>query len=469
MQTGPTMSDPFAYHPKSFHIPWYNTPMIRRLTSLLLALVLLTGCTLPANLLETFGMAPTATQPPQPTASRTLPGAAPNPSTPSDPGASPSPMATRSSGPPVLTLWVPPEFDPDAGTLAGDLLHARLEEFSRLNNNVEVRVRVKSTSGPGGLLESLTASAAAAPLAMPSVVALPRTDLETAALKGLIYPLDGSSTVIDEQDWYDYARALAMVQGATFALPFAGDSLVIAYRPSRVVAAPADWETVYRLGQPMAFPAGDMQSLFVLSLYQSVGGIVEDAQRRPTLQPEVLSRVLQVIADGEQRGIFPYWLSQYETPAQVWQAYQDGRINALVTWSSAFLGTLPPDTAAVPIPALDDTPMSLATGWGWAIADPLPERRVLSIRLAEFLADGQFLARWTEAAGYMPTRPSSLAAWSNQSLKTLLSPIAVSAQARPSVDQLVGLGPVLKEATLKVMKRESDPTQAAQLAVPETR
>ena len=443
--------------------------MIRRLTSLFLALVLLTACTLPANLLDTFGMRGTTPSPaPLPTETPAAPDPAVQP-----PSTEPTEMATRSNAPQVLTLWLPPEFDPNAGTPAADLLRERLEEFSR-QNNIDVQVRIKSTAGPGGLLESLSAAGAAAPLALPSVVALPRTDLEAAALKGLIYPLDGSSTVIDQADWYDYARALAMVQGATFALPFAGDSLVVAFRPARVIAAPIDWETVYRLGQPVAFPAGDTQSLFVLSLYQSLGGIVEDAQRRPTLQPEVLSRVLQVIADGEQRGIFPYWLSQYENPAQVWQAYQDGRVNVLVTWASDYLRTLPPDTAAVPIPALDDTPMSLATGWGWAVADPLPERRILSIRLAEFLAEGPFLARWTEAAGFLPTRPSSLAAWSSQSLKTLLSPIAVSAQARPSIDQIVGLGPVLKEATLKVMKRESDPAQAAQtavarLAVPENR
>ncbi len=443
--------------------------MIRRLTSLLLALVLLTACTLPANLLDTFGMRGTTPSPaPLPTETPAAPDPAVQP-----PSTEPTEMATRNNAPQVLTLWLPPEFDPNAGTPAADLLRERLEEFSR-QNNIDVQVRIKSTAGPGGLLESLSAAGAAAPLALPSVVALPRTDLEAAALKGLIYPLDGSSTVIDQADWYDYARALAMVQGATFALPFAGDSLVVAFRPARVIAAPIDWETVYRLGQPVAFPAGDTQSLFVLSLYQSLGGIVEDAQRRPTLQPEVLSRVLQVIADGEQRGIFPYWLSQYENPAQVWQAYQDGRVNVLVTWASDYLRTLPPDTAAVPIPALDDTPMSLATGWGWAVADPLPERRILSIRLAEFLAEGPFLARWTEAAGFLPTRPSSLAAWSSQSLKTLLSPIAVSAQARPSIDQIVGLGPVLKEATLKVMKRESDPAQAAQtavarLAVPENR
>lgn len=377
--------------------------------------------------------------------------------------AMPEPQATATPFS-AIVLWVPPEFDPGSNTPAGILLSQRLQEFSRLNGGVKVQVRVKASSGQGSLLEALGAANAAAPAALPSVVALSRSDLEVAALKGLIYPLDGVSTVIDETDWFGYSRQLAMVQGATFALPFAGDALVIAYRPEKVIGPPADWPAVYRLSQPLAFPAGDPQALFVLSLYQSVGGTVEDAQRRPMLQPDHLSQVLQMLADGEERGVFPYWLSQYETNGQVWQAYRDGRVNALVTWVSNYLTNLPPDTAAVPVPEITDTSLSMATGWGWAIADPMPERRALSIKLAEFLAQGDFLAGWTEAAGYLPTRPSTLAAWSNQSLKTLLSPVAMSAQARPTADQLSSLGPVLKEAALKVLKRESDPTQAAQAA-----
>lgn len=427
-----------------------------RLT-LVLLLVLLTGCDVLSGIPLPDGLpVGGATDTPPSSNITSLPPTA-------TPGADLSFLSTTTPVP-SLVLWLPPEFDPSADTPAGQLLQQRLDEFSRLNNGVRVIVRVKASTGAGGLLESLSAAGAAAPLALPSVIALSRSDLETAALKGLVYPLDGVSTVIDEADWYNYARQIAMVQGATFALPFAGDALIVAYRPAKVVAPPADWEAVFRLGQPLAIPAGDPQALFVLSLYQSIGGAVEDAQRRPTLQPDLLSQVLQLLADGEQRGVFPYWLSQYETTGQVWQAYHDGRVNALVAWLSNYLSELPPDTAALPLPRLNDSPLTLATGWSWAVSDPDPARRALSIKLCEFLAQGDFLASWTEAAGYLPTRPSALAAWSNQSLKTLLSPVAVSAQSRPTVDQLASLGPVLKEATLKVLKRESDPTQAARAA-----
>ncbi len=384
---------------------------------------------------------------------------------------SPAPTPTQEQ---VLTLWLPPDFDPAADTPGGKLLAERLREFSYLNPGVRVNVRLKAASGAGGILESISAASGVAPAALPSVVAISRSDLEIAALKGYLAPLDGASTVIEQPDWYEYARQLAMVQGTTFALPFAGDALVIVYRPARVVAPPTDWDAIYRLGQPLAFAASDPQALFVLALYQSLGGAVEDTQRRPTLQPEILSQVFQKLADGEERGIFPSWLAQYETNAQAWQSFRDLRYNALVTWASNYLSTLPPDTSAISLPAMDDSPLTLATGWGWAVTDPVAERRALSIRLAEFLTEGDFLAKWTEAAGYLPTRPSALAGWSNQNLKSVFSPVAVSAQARPSMVQLSSLGPVLKEATINILEKQSDPTQAAQSAaerldIPENR
>jgi hypothetical protein len=63
------------------------------------------------------------------------------------------------------------------------LLQQRLDEFNERNPDVILHVRVKAQSGAGNMLESLAAAQAAAPAAAPSLVALSRTDLETAALK----------------------------------------------------------------------------------------------------------------------------------------------------------------------------------------------------------------------------------------------------------------------------------------------
>ena len=86
-------------------------------------------------------------------------------------------------------------------------------------------MRVKAASGPGGLIESLSAASAAAPAVLPALVALSRSDLETAALKGLVFSLDGLTRIVDDTDWYAYARQLALIQGSAFGLPFAGDAI----------------------------------------------------------------------------------------------------------------------------------------------------------------------------------------------------------------------------------------------------
>lgn len=363
-----------------------------------------------------------------------------------------------------LTIWLPPEFDPSANSPAGSLLHARLDEFSKANN-IQVKVRIKAASGQGGLLDSLSAAGAAAPLAMPGVIALPRTDLETAALKGLLVPLDGVTAALNNPDWYDYAHQLALVQGATFGLPFAGDALVIIYRPSKISVPPATWDAILRINQPIAFPAASQQALIPILLYQSIDGEIEDAQRRPILQNEKLTQVFTLLRQAADRGVFPTWLSQYDNDEQIYQIYQDGQVNAAITWSSNFLADTPADSEIMPLPALSGQVISLAGGWSWSVVDPLPERRALSIKLVEWLVEPEFLAKWTEAAGYLPTRPSALADWKDQNLKAIFGQVTLAARPRPSSDLISSLGPVLREATLKVIRLEVDPQTAATAAV----
>jgi len=193
-----------------------------------------------------------------------------------------------------------------------------------------------------------------------------------------------------------------------------------------------------------------------------LGGKIQDDQQRPILQSDTLATVFKLYSNGAQAGVFPFWLAQSQNEVEAWQAYSDQRAQWLATWVSLYLEQLPADTSAMPLPSLGSNSFTLADGWLIALSDPLPERRALSMRLAEYLVDSKFLADWSAAADYLPTRPSSLAAWSNQSQRGLLSQIALSAQLRPSNDILTALGPVLEEAALQVLKRQEDPTQAAQ-------
>lgn len=378
----------------------------------------------------------------------------------SETAATPTPVSPQEAR--TLTVWLPPQFDPNSGTAAGDLLQNRLKTFAR-ENGLTLNIRIKSQTGPAGLLESLEITSIAAPRALPALIALPRSAMETAALKGLIYPLTGLTGTLQQSDWYPYAAELAAVQGTPFCLPFAGDALVLLYRPTRLPVPAQDWQGILNTNQPLIIPAADPQALLTLELYRATGGPLQDENGRPTLDQDILASVLQLYQRGAQLSTFPFWLSQFSNDALAWQAYREQRADWIVTWASNYLSGLPADTNLAALPAFTN-PVNVADGWVWCLTDPLVDRRAISVKLAEFMVYSDFLANWTEAAGYLPTRPSSLAAWHNSSLSAPLQQILVNARLRPENETVDNLGPVLQEAVLQVLQKQTDAVKAAQEA-----
>jgi ABC-type glycerol-3-phosphate transport system substrate-binding protein len=418
---------------------------------LILSLLLLAGCVGLLSTDEPVENPETQVSTPTPTSI---------PASPSLPEASPTP-----AGPTTLRVWLPPQFNPDADTPAARLLRARLDEFSKRRPDMRIEVRIKAAEGPGGLLDSLTTTSAAAPLAVPDLIALPRPLMETASLKGLLHPYDDLIPTMEEVDWYEYAHQMAQLQNSVFGLPFAGDALVLVYRPAIVSTPPASWQASLETASPLIFPAADQQALFTLAQYQSLGEAVQDDQGRPFLDAAPLSQVLAYYQQAQQAGVMPFWLTQYQSDEQAWEAFVDSQSDMVITWSSRYLANLLADTAAAQIPTRDGNAYTLAGGWVWALASTQPERQVMGAQLAEFLTDSSFLAKWTEASGYLPTRSSALSGWTNASLETLVSELVNSAHLYPATDVLISLGPSLQQATVQVLKEQSDPLTAAQDAV----
>ena len=372
------------------------------------------------------------------------------------------------NGPVTIRIWIPPEFDPDNGSLEGDSLRARLDEFTERRSNVRIEMRIKDVEGPGGMIDTLSTASAAAPLALPDLVALPHHSLENAAIKGLLHPFDGLTSIMEDPDWFEYAHQLSHLQNSTFGIPFAGDALILVYRPSILGNKPADWastlETSAEASATLVFPAADPNGLVTLALYLSTGGQIVDEENRPTLNTIQLREVLTYYQQAQQSSLMPFWLTQYETDDQSWSVYQENQTEMVITWASRYLQNLPVDSAGAPIPTPDGIPFTLATGWAWALVSPDPERQAISAQLAEFLSTGAFLAEWTAASGYLPPRPSALSAWENVSIQNLLNQVAPSARLAPSLDIITALGPVLQKATVDILKEQSDPVTAADAA-----
>jgi ABC-type glycerol-3-phosphate transport system substrate-binding protein len=129
------------------------------------------------------------------------------------------------------------------------------------------------------------------------------------------------------------------------------------------------------------------------------------------------------------------------------------------------LSALPGDTSAAGIITQDGTPFTLATGWLWALSNPQAERHALSVDLAEFLTDGEFLSVWTETAGVLPPRAAALEGWSNIALRNLVSSVVESARLIPPNEVMAAVGPALSQATVDLLKQQSSPSRAAVEAI----
>ena len=353
----------------------------------------------------------------------------------------------------MLLLWVPPQFDPNAETSAGELFQMRLDEFAARRPGLQVEVRVKSEAT---IIDTLTVTNAAAPSLVPDLVALSRPNLETAVLKGLLHPLDGLTTQLDDPDWYPYAVQMAHIQNTAFGIPFAGNAQVLAGYGSPL---PENWLDVKE--QTFIFLAADPQALFSLSLYISSGGTLTDEQGRLALNEAILTNILTFYADARENGTLLRSVNDYQTSEQTWQAFQEKRTNLAVTWTYFPLNNPASNMTIAPLPGLSTATVPLATGYAWALSGADSDKQALAVELAEFLSDSAFLAEWTEATGMLPTRPTALSSWKDAEIYPVLAEIAQSAQLIPTQDALIVIGPLIQGAVKAVLTEESAPRDAA--------
>ncbi len=352
----------------------------------------------------------------------------------------PVPVATQTSTQLVsevhiLRVWLPPRFDPNADTESAKLLKQRLADFEAAHPRLKIEVRIKAEEGETSLLNSLSITSAAAPTALPDLVALSRPDLDAAVLKGLVHPVDGLSTVLHDPNWYPYARDLGHIQNIGYGLPFAGDALVLTHRPDLEIKT---WDDILSSKELLVFPAGDPQALVALSLYVSAGGKLVNEQGQPTLEQEPLTQTLTLIQNGLEKKVFLPAMINYEAGVQSIQAYRERRATLAITWATDGQGS---EDVIQPVPSFNNTPHTFANGWVWALAGSEPEIQQVATELAEYLIADDFIGNWLKGSGFLPTRLSS---------SSDMNVILESAQLMPGNDVLSVLGPIMHQALTRV-------------------
>ena len=366
--------------------------------------------------------------------------------------------------PKTLRVWLPPEFDPKADTQAAKLFRERVQTFEQ-RRAVQVELRVKGLEGEGGMVNSLSTTSLVAPLALPDVVAMPRSTFETAALKGLLYPVDGFTSLLNKPDWYLYARQLATIQGGTYGIPFAGNGMVMVYKQKVFAKPPRTWDAFLNAKVPLLFPAGQPEAYFTLAQYLSNQGQLLDEEGKPSLDSAVLADVFSFYEQARRLEQMPYWLTQYETSQQAWQAYLDGRSSLLVTWFSRYATDKPKDSAVDLIPTANGEDFSLINGWCWSLTNAEESRRALAIEFVEYLVDPEFLGPWSEAAGYLPPTNNALQSWTDPDLRLIAERIIHAAVLIPNNDIVKVIGAALREGTVSILKNQVTAQTAVQQVV----
>ena len=409
--------------------------MARALRNTLCAsLIFLAGCSSLAPLLAQLT--------PSPVAATSSPEGLQTTST---PGPDATETARPATEPRILRVWLPPQFDPNAGTASANLLKQRLADFEAQHPGLEIEVRVKAEEGEANMLNALSVTSMAAPSALPDLVALSRPALEAAALKGLLHPIDGLSTTLQDPNWYGYARQLGQIENIGYGLPFAGNVFALVYRSE--LAKFTNWEEILASEALLSFPAGDPQGLVGLALYVSGGGEIVTPQGSPMVDQDVLTRVLTLIEDGLGASMLSPSLAIVGTDAQALQLYRDRNANMVITWASNYRPVS--DEHIMPLPGLDETPYSFATGWMWSLAGSNAENQALAVELAEYLIADEFIGEWTREAGYLPTRPSSV-----DGQDPTIAALVESAKPIPSNDLLSVLGQLMQDALIRVLNGE---------------
>ncbi|QYK50157.1 MAG: extracellular solute-binding protein [Anaerolineales bacterium] len=357
----------------------------------------------------------------------------------------------------TLNLWLPPQFDPGSGSLAAGILQTRLDEFTGQHPQVLINVRIKDESGPGGLLESMVRSQVAAPLALPDVVLMPASLLPEAAAAGVLHPQNALSNELGSNDWYPFAVQLATVEDERYGLPFMADGLVTAHRSTAISQVPPTWVRLMDTRIALGFAAADSQARFPLMQLLSLPGNDGD-----TIAERNLLELFDFFATGQARGVFPFWLTQYQSNEQTWQAFSEGRLPMVTAWTSQVFANRQTEISGAPLPTQNGQPFTLVRGWAWSVATQNTERAALATELIEFLSTPEFLAQYSAAASLLPPRPSALAAWAPGANQALASQLVNNARPLPDRATTERWGAALSEAVVAVLKQEMSAADAAE-------
>jgi ABC-type glycerol-3-phosphate transport system substrate-binding protein len=365
--------------------------------------------------------------------------------------------AFQPTGIPTITLWLPPIFRPDSNSSGGKILQDRIDAYKALHPGVTIAVRIKDSTGSGGMRDSLAAAAAAAPDALPDLVALDQSNLRAVAIKGLIHPLEGLLPAGSWVDCFPYAFSMIQIGALRYGLPFVGDAMVLADTlPSSV--EPETWEQTISRTSPIFFPLGDSRSLFLFFGYYAAGGVALHSQAGAGILADPLEKELTWLAALQEHNVFSPRSVQIDSLENSFLALQNYGEASATLYSLASKGK---GFSIGYLPTPDGKRFSLATGWAWAIATEDPFRQARAAGLMLWLSDPEFIAQWSQTLRVLPAARAALALWPPSAQRIFVEGISEEALAFPEDEISNSFGPVFSKAAREVLSDGIPPSEAA--------
>ncbi len=328
-----------------------------------------------------------------------------------------------------LVLWLP-DWMALENEEATNQLRETVARFGA-DQVLETEIVVKTSAEEGGLLDFLMVSQPVAPAILPDIIVLPLDGAEIASSKGLLQPLDNLIDPSLISDLFPFAQTVARTDQGWYALPFVASVEHLAFQPSAISDPPLNWVILFETQATYAFPAAGPDAVLPDAILIHYLSTVNDGED-PVRNEAALRRLLSFYQTARADALLDSSTAQARTAADTWPRVLQGAVVLAHTTSQLWLRDRQQATLLRfgPVPTADSSPRYIAHGWAFAIVTADEERQALAARLIERLLAPDFLARWSLAAHYLPTRRSALAAWPASNY-TAFANDALTAAVRP--------------------------------------
>ncbi|MCZ7665938.1 MAG: hypothetical protein M5U34_01190 [Chloroflexi bacterium] len=144
-------------------------------------------------------------------------------------------------------------------------------------------------------------------------------------------------------------------------------------------------------------PPGSNGAKLALQFYLQAGGSLVNEAGQPMLEPEMLTRALEQLYNGRQKGFTIQQSSNISSLDEGRLLMQTGGADFALSAADEFLNgrsnEVPPGFAAVPGLAAPLPP--LVRGWAWAVTTTDPAEKALAVELINVLTTPENLGAWS--------------------------------------------------------------------------